>query len=119
MVFDGINKEKWNNAYNLTVANGVFYHRNTELGEAFESDILNKFGAKLQGLDFAGDAEKATEIINQWARLILAFISSAVKLNKRNDKWNGIALVPRTTQRYNCNGTGILNLLQVKLARCL
>merc|ERR1711892_15185 len=67
MVFDGINKEKWSNAYNLTVANGVFYHRNTELGEAFESDILNKFGAKLQGLDFAGDAEKATETINQWA----------------------------------------------------
>jgi len=66
-VFEGVNKEQWNKFYNLTVANGIFYHDATEMSDELRQNSLEKFGATLQGLNFAGDAAGATETINKWA----------------------------------------------------
>ena len=67
-VFEGVNKEQWNKFYTLKVANGIFYHDATEMSDELRQNSLEKFGATLKGLNFAGDAAGATETINKWAR---------------------------------------------------
>ena len=69
-VFNGVNDDKWSKYYNLSIANGVFYHQNADVSQELQGNLLEKFGAKVEGLDFVNNAAGATETINNWVRYI-------------------------------------------------
>ena len=61
--------------YTLQTANGVFVSNAADVPNIFESELDSVFNGNLHSVDFAGDSVEATNLINQWVRIVIFDIS--------------------------------------------
>ena len=68
---DGLESQE-GSTYTLQTANGVFISNATDVPELFESELVSVFDGNLHSVDFAGDSVEATNLINQWVRIVIS-----------------------------------------------
>jgi serpin B len=66
MLLRGLGAADTSDSYQLRIANRLWGSRNHEFLPSFLAVTREQYGAELQGLDFAGDAEGSRETINSW-----------------------------------------------------